>query len=231
MGYIYKITNQINQKSYIGQTSRDVQIRWKEHIQKANKLDKNNIQHIHYALAKYGIKNFTFEVIEECPNDLLDERETYWITIYNSFKDGYNLTKGGKTTKLDHYQNKDDLIIYLYTIEHFSCRQIADKISMNKNYIGRILTKYNIPHNEKLNQNMKNFQKYGNSFNKKAVQCLDLNTHKLIQEFESQREAARWLMLNKYTTNKSEKSVSGAISSVCNKKLKSAYGFYWQFKK
>lgn len=230
MGYIYKITNQINNKCYIGQTTRNVEIRWNEHIRKANTLKQNETYAIHYALAKYGIQNFTFKIIDQCPNELLDEKETYWIKFYNSFYDGYNLTKGGKTTKNTHYQNHDNLIIQLYQNECFTCRQIADKLSMNKNYIGRILTKYNIPHNENLNKNMKEFQKYGNSFNKKIVQCINLNDNTIIQEFESIRAAARWLILNNYTKNKSEKSVSSPISRVCSGKLNKAYGFKWQFK-
>ena len=229
MGYIYKITNKQNNKCYIGQTVRDVHIRWSEHIRLANKLKSNDCSAIHYALSKYGISNFTFEVIDECNNDLLDNKETYWISFYNSFYDGYNLTKGGKTTKISHYHNNDDIIIKLYVEDKLSCRQIADKLSMNKNYIGRILTKHKIPHNENLNKDMKQFQQYGNSFNKKAVQCLDLKTNKILNTFESQRAAARWLIQNHYTTNKSEKSVSGPISLVCNNKLKSAYGFNWRF--
>lgn len=85
---IYKIENLINGKKYIGQ-SIDIQRRFNEH-----KRDKDNCR-IHQALRKYGINNFSFEVVEECPTILLDEREKYWIKYYDSFNNGYNATTGG----------------------------------------------------------------------------------------------------------------------------------------
>ena len=66
MGYIYKITNKVNNKSYIGQTTRDdVTIRWKEHI-KNSKREERMV--IYRAFRKYGIDNFLFSVLEECEN-------------------------------------------------------------------------------------------------------------------------------------------------------------------
>lgn len=44
---------------------------------------------------KYGISNFTFEIIEECDKQSLNEREIYWIEYYDSFHNGYNMTIGG----------------------------------------------------------------------------------------------------------------------------------------
>lgn len=85
---IYKIENLINGKKYIGQ-SIDIQRRFDEH-----KRDKDNCR-IHQALRKYGINNFSFEIVEECPIILLDEREKYWIKYYDSFNNGYNATTGG----------------------------------------------------------------------------------------------------------------------------------------
>lgn len=48
------------------------------------------------AIKKYGSENFHAEEIEECDNSLLNEREKYWINFYNSYSDGYNMTKGGE---------------------------------------------------------------------------------------------------------------------------------------
>ena len=67
---IYKITNNLNQKSYIGQ-SIDILTRWKQHIYEANHNRLNNT--IYQAIRKYGIDNFTFSVLEECQKEQLNE--------------------------------------------------------------------------------------------------------------------------------------------------------------
>lgn len=91
---IYKITNQINGKCYIGQ-SIDIEKRWKQHISDAKNSNRKKCPYFHKALIKYGIENFKFEILEECLIDKLNEREIYWIKFYNSYENGYNLTPGG----------------------------------------------------------------------------------------------------------------------------------------
>lgn len=94
MGYIYKITNVINEKVYIGQTSKTIQERFAAHISKAKQ--KVN-RYLYDAMNHYGYENFIIEEIEECSNDKLDEREIYWINFYQSTlkEKGYNMTIGG----------------------------------------------------------------------------------------------------------------------------------------
>lgn len=89
---IYKIQNKINNKVYIGQ-SIDIKRRLNWH----KKYYPTKIHRALYsAFEKYGIENFTFEVIEELNEKELNEREIYWIEFFNSFgTNGYNLTKGG----------------------------------------------------------------------------------------------------------------------------------------
>lgn len=92
---IYKITNTLNDKCYIGQ-SIDIKTRWIQHIYEG----KHNTQKgkLYPAIFQNGIENFIFEVIEECPLDqeILNEKERYWIKFYNSFENGYNSTIGGQ---------------------------------------------------------------------------------------------------------------------------------------
>lgn len=94
MGYIYKITNQINQKIYIGLTRETIEDRWENHIKKAKQYPN---RYLYDAMNHYGYENFTIEQIEECNNNILDEREIYWISYYDSTNPdiGYNLTSGG----------------------------------------------------------------------------------------------------------------------------------------
>lgn len=93
MGFIYKITNKINNKLYIGKTIQTVGRRFTEH--KRDSKTKNT--YLYYAMRKYGIDNFYIETIEEVPNQELNNREKYWISFYKSnySENGYNLTAGG----------------------------------------------------------------------------------------------------------------------------------------
>ena len=102
MGHIYKITNKINNKIYIGQTTKArPSDRFSQHRYAARHLDqKSNTNYLYYSMNKYGVENFTFEIIEEVDNQLLNEREQYWISFYNCKAPfGYNMTDGGDGTQ------------------------------------------------------------------------------------------------------------------------------------
>ena len=94
-GKIYKYTNLINKKVYIGQTKTTLENRHKKHL---SQLSDNT--YFHRALKKYGENNFKLELIEDnIPLSQLDNREKYWISYFDSFYTtgkGYNLTEGGQ---------------------------------------------------------------------------------------------------------------------------------------
>lgn len=96
MGYIYKITNTLNGKAYIGETKQDdVQKRWNAH-KKSIKYN-NGCPLLTQAFNKYGIDKFKFEVLIICFNDACFELEKYYIKKYNTFgENGYNGTPGGE---------------------------------------------------------------------------------------------------------------------------------------
>ena len=89
---IYKVTNKLNGKIYIGQTSRTLNIRMAEHL--ANK----RTSYFDRALQKYGIENFNVEIIDEVDTKKeLDQLEQYYIQFFNSkVPNGYNMTDGGE---------------------------------------------------------------------------------------------------------------------------------------
>lgn len=90
---IYKITNNVNGKVYIGQTKRKLQYRWLQHC------SPSNCRLIYRAIQKYGKENFTVEQIDvACDQDELNKKEQYWIQFYDSMnpEKGYNLTSGGE---------------------------------------------------------------------------------------------------------------------------------------
>lgn len=97
---IYKITNKINGKCYIGQ-SVNIKERWRKHRTVAKRNSgKDCHKPLYCAIRKYGVENFSFEILEECSKEELNDKEIYWIAYYNSCNsdNGYNLTKGGGNT-------------------------------------------------------------------------------------------------------------------------------------
>lgn len=103
--FVYKITNIINGKLYIGQTIRPVEDRFKRHINDAinNTLDT----HFARAIRKYGENSFIIEIIDTATTqEELTQKELYWIRKYNTIKMGYNevdsIFKSGGNT----YQSK-----------------------------------------------------------------------------------------------------------------------------
>lgn len=97
MAFIYLITNIVTQKKYVGKTQRSIPIRWDEHVKTAQK----NIKYpLYSAMRKYGIGNFSISVLEECDNQIIDEREKFFIRklMTRTYENGYNMTEGGDGT-------------------------------------------------------------------------------------------------------------------------------------
>ena len=115
---IYKITNLVNGKVYIGQ-SQDIYSRWKEHKYARNKRE---CFALYGAFKKYGLDNFSFEIVECCPFEQLNEKEIYYIAQYHSYvgdtkSNGYNMTKGGALS-FTHVGNDDQgKVVYQYDLK------------------------------------------------------------------------------------------------------------------
>ena len=96
---IYKATNKINGKCYIGQTRHSLENRRRIHYTKARQGIKT---HFYSAIRKYGEDNFEWEIICSASDKAtLNELETYYITKYNSIKQGYNMVDGGDNNVMD----------------------------------------------------------------------------------------------------------------------------------
>lgn len=146
-GIIYKITNKVNGKSYIGQTRYTIEFRWRQHIHK-----KDNT-YFHNAIKKYGVDNFIVEKLEECNIEDLNEREIYYIAKYNTFKDGYNSTIGGDGNRTLLLDDKYEEISALY-LSGFSSNKIATLYKVDKASIVKILKQLGIKiRNNSLNIN------------------------------------------------------------------------------
>ena len=136
MGYIYKIENKINGKIYIGETARTPERRWYEHIfySMAAGSHRHALQN---AIRKYGEQNFSFDVLEECPNEELGEREKYYIQKYDSFiknGKGYNMTFGGDNgVKIDREK------VFQLWERGLCCKEIAEQLDSSGATVSGIL--------------------------------------------------------------------------------------------
>ena len=207
-GYIYKITNSINGKSYIGQTQKTIEERWKEHIKDSQ---KKMVRHrpLYSAINKHGIENFSIEQIEECPKEILSQREIYWIEYYHTYSNGYNATLGGEGTCLYNYEEILDLLKQeIPTIE------ISEKIGCCLDLVRSIAKKENVEIPSPCNKEVYQFDKSNN----------------YIQSFKSCADAAKWCVENGFAKTLSS-GVRSHISDVCNGKRKSAYTFLWSYNK
>lgn len=141
---IYCITNTINNKKYIGQ-STNINKRWLRHLQGSfnphiYKSDYNTL--IHRAIRKYGKENFKLEILEECSKKDLNEREMYWIGKYKTFppslNKGYNNSPGGSL--FNDFKNYDKLkyIIGYLKLSKLKQRELAYKFNVDQSTISNI---------------------------------------------------------------------------------------------
>ena len=202
MSYIYKITNIINGKSYIGQTSRTIEDRWKEH------LHNNHDIPLVRAFKKYGIENFKIECLEECSESMVNERECYWISYYDTYYNGYNATLGGDGRVQYNYEAILNKYFELKNTEavakYFGCSIDTVRAIRKKFHTG------NLYHNDPdLNKNLR-----------KKVIMIDKDTNEPIKIFPSMRAASMYLI--------GSTDGNGHIGAVCKWKRKTAYGYKWK---
>lgn len=140
-GFIYKITNRVNNKVYIGQTHFTIEHRYKQHIKNFN--IEHRQQPLYKAFAKYGIENFSVEMVEEVECEKLNEREIYWIAYYDSFRNGYNATLGGNGQLYQWTDSQYEEIKSLY-LSGFTTKKIAELFNVSAYTIIGILKSLNI---------------------------------------------------------------------------------------
>ena len=206
MGYIYKIVNKIDGKTYIGQTIQDLEERWRQH-RKTN----SNCTYLKSAIKKYGIDKFDFKLICICFDYDLDKYEIDYIKKYNTVvPNGYNLREGGNSSK-HHEETK---------------KKISEKL---KNRTDLVHSKHQLgkPHSEEIKRKISNslkgvkhskesIKKRSELLIKHTIFQMDMNGT-IIQTFNGYTEAA-----------KSVGTKKGSIWRVCQGKGKTSKGFMWK---
>jgi group I intron endonuclease len=114
MGIIYKHTNIITGKSYIGRTIFSIEKRWKSHISSAK---NGSTYDFHESIRKYGESNFISEILEECKESDIINREEYWIKYYDTYNNGYNMNEGGSGYGLLSLKSKEKFLKSINIIE------------------------------------------------------------------------------------------------------------------
>lgn len=139
---IYKIENLLNGKVYIGQ-SRCIEKRWINHRSAA--FNPNNQCYdypLYCAIRKYGIENFSFEIIEKCEIKLLNDRELYWIEYFQAYgKNGYNQTQEGSLAHSGKLSQEDiEEIKQSLMNTQISQYELAKRYNVNQTTISNINT-------------------------------------------------------------------------------------------
>ncbi len=210
-GFIYKIINDINDKVYIGKTLSSIEERFKQH-KKDSLKESEQIRPLYRAMRKYGIEKFHIEKVEECPLEILSDREKYWIEFFSSYKNGYNATIGGDGKQLYNY---DEIVkgflsgkLVYELAEEFECCQDTIHEALN---LANIDSKTNA--NKKL---------------KKGIVAKDSNGN-ILKTFNSRIEAVKWLQDNNYVSDSvSRDNIIAAIGRAANGKRKTAYKLIWE---
>lgn len=209
-GFIYKITNDVNNKVYIGKTLSSIEKRFQEH-----KHDSHNTQienrPLYKAMQKYGCEHFHIELIEEVPLELLSKQEIYWIDFYQSYHNGYNATRGGDGKQLYDY----DAIVQGF-LSGKLIKELAEEFECSVDTVSAALK---IAH----------IDSFANAIKKSSKGLVAKNLKgEVIQSFSSRMEAVKWLQINNYTTSTNADNINAAIGRAANGKRATAYGMKWE---
>lgn len=227
MGFIYKITNSINGKIYIGQTRRTIDERWQQHKSCASCKNLGYKSKLYDAMRKYGVAAFKIEEVEQCFDEFLDERETHWIRFYDAINSGYNIAIGGRG--------------------HISeCKQIV-QFDLDGNYIqtfasiSEIVSLFNVKPQciySACNGAKRQSAGYQWRFLEDAEKCSMKLT--AIKPVPKVKEVHQYAMSGEYVA--SYKSISSAVAKfgfhgtggirrACIGEIRWAYGYRWSYEK
>lgn len=212
MSYIYKITNNINNKIYIGKTENSIEKRFKEHCMGAFR-DRNEKRPLYAAMRKYGIENFHIELVEETDNP--EEREIYWIGYYDGYTKGYNATIGGDGKLL-----YDHNLIAAKLKEGKYANEVAKEIGCCVDIVYQVAKNNNIELKNRGNEDF--IQK------RKSISAFSKQNNEFQNSFESTAAAAQWCYENQKCSTLNS-GVRSHIADAANGKRKSAYGYIWKY--
>ena len=208
---IYKIKNTKNNKIYVGQ-STNIEKRWSAHRNRPfNNSASQYDSPLYRAIRKYGLSAFVFEVIEECSVSLLNEREQFYIQLYqaNNPKFGYNLTIGGQPAPVPSKLSSIDInnICTLLLNTDLTEKQIAEQFGVSQRLISGInLGQYHLlpeliyPLRSKKQQKVKTCIDCGKEISKNSLRCKSCSNHLKSELNKSTNKPSRDILKNEIRT-------------------------------
>jgi len=241
-GIIYLIINKINDKKYIGKTSRPLSKRIAEHKYDSQIYSNKNKTYLHRAMNKYGFDNFEFNILEKIQsdnlkefNDELNKLEIYYINKFNTYNNGYNITLGGdgccgyeiseehkRAVSKAHKgiplsdDHKAKIKLFMSSDKNPNIGRIPSeesKVKQSNSMRGKLLGEKNPMHGKK----RPDLSERNLKGSIKVCQ-IDLQTNQLIRIWDSLREIQRVTGFNR-----------SCISDCCKDKTKQSHGFLWRY--
>lgn len=179
---IYKATNKLNGKCYIGQTRHSLEYRKRVHLTKA----KQGIQtHFYSAIRKYGADSFEWEILCSANDkNRLNELETFYITKFDSIKHGYNMVDGGDNNVMDieSVKTKHDIVM--------QSKDVRSRISATMRAY-RKEHPFTEEHRKKLSEKAKGNHNFG-SGDTRSISCYCIDATYGTLQFKNYKEAGLW---------------------------------------
>lgn len=214
---IYKITNLLNGCSYIGQSS-NIENRIQQHFF----YYKHEKSVLHANIKKYGVKNFSWEILEICSLEELDQKEKYWINYYNTFKNGYNRTLGGQCgSNQSKYQIIQIDPTNLEIVNKYACQsEVLDLLKVSRQSLSEALNQQKI---------LKQFYWcYDNNIDiyklsPKGIRQYDIQSGKLLFTYKNYSEALKAIGVENSVKNRA------LLCKILTGKRKNhiAFGYLW----
>lgn len=211
---IYKITNKVNGKVYIGQ-SISIEHRWAAHKSAAfRKASEEYNRPLYASIRKYGLENFDFSVVEECQPIELNEKEIYWINYYqsNDMLRGYNLTPGGNQAVTLVPEE-----LYKKWEEGLTVGELVKLFKVNRTTISKWLSNLD-SYNTVESHRRSTLKQLNNSDDLQPIYQYDLKGN-FIKEWLSYHQIERELGFNR-----------NCISRCCRGEYFSSNGYRWAYK-
>lgn len=208
---IYKAQNILTGECYIGATTKSIEERKQDHVQKANTGSSHKF---HYAISSTGANNFTWEQLDTASNsNELAEKETKYIYDFKTREEGYNGDCGGGFQKLVYQYNENGILIETYN----SLTEIKETLGIDKQRISSACLNSTMYDGSFWSYRLLDNIIPKTDFRLKAVNQYSLN-QEFIENFKSASEASRQTGISKT-----------CITRCCRGERKHTGGFLWEY--
>lgn len=214
MGIVYKITNIINNKCYIGITKKTFRQRY-------NYTDKwwstTTNDHLKNSVKKYGSENFIVEILEKCDNRLLEQREIHYIEKFDSFKNGYNKTTGGSYNyNLSHETKQKISKSKKGCVSHNKGRKMSEesRAKLSKSLKGKVAWNKGLKTGSMKNEHI---VKSANAHKKKVLQICK-ETGDILREYDG------------IIDSKKDGFNPSCVTLCCKGRIKTHKNYIWKYK-